>query len=431
MSEALEMSLVDLQLALEAGEVGPTEAIEASLEAIDRNELNAFVEARPEALAEASGARGPLAGIPIAVKDMFADGGRIPTAGSNVGGHWVSGTATVLERLRGAGAAIVAYTNLHEWGIGTSSAVTATGPIANPHDPLRIAGGSSGGSAAAVASLCVPGAIGTDAGGSIRIPAACCGIVGLKPTFGAVPTEGFTGHGGVFDHIGSMARTVGDVRVLLEILMGEPALSVGRISELKVGVARAFFCADLDARVQSVLDDVVSLLEWLVHDIREVDLADVADARKASPVLLMPRLAERLADDIRSRPESFQPESLPELERALHTTDASRAKAERIRSRVMGEWDRVFGDVDVVLTPTVPILPPLIEDVRAGTVDVDRAFIPLNAPMNVAGVPSLSMPCGESGGLPIGLTLTAARGRDRLLLDLGEQLETALRRRSA
>ena len=424
MSDALELSLVDLQWALAAGTIRSVDAIEASLEAIERDELNAFVESRPPP--DAARAGGPLAGLPIVVKDMFADGGRIPTAGSNVGGHWVGGTATVLERLRAAGATIVAYTNLHEWGIGTSSAITATGPIGNPYDPRRIAGGSSGGSAVAVATRCVPGAIGTDAGGSIRIPAACCGVVGLKPTFGIVPTEGFTGHGGIFDHIGPLSRTVTDVRVLFEILTGEPSPSGQRIPDLKIGVARAFFCDGLDPGVRSVFDRVVAVLETMVQSVTEVDLTDVADARKASPVLLMPLLAERLASDIRDRPDAFQPESLAELERALHTTDESRAKAHAIRRRVIAAWDRTFRDVDVVLTPTVPIVPPYIEDVRSGTVDVDRAFIPLNAPMNVAGVPSLSLPGGESDGLPVGVTITAARGGDHLLLDLGEQMETAL-----
>ena len=419
------MSLADLRFGLVAGVVGPTEAIELSLEAIAGDRLNAFVQGRLEALDERTG-RGPLAGVPIAVKDMFVDDDRVPTAGSNVGGHWLSGTAEVVRRLRRAGAAIVAYTNLHEWGIGTSSAVTATGPIANPVDPSRIAGGSSGGSAVALATHCVAGALGTDAGGSIRIPAACCGVVGLKPTFGLVPTEGFTGHGGVFDHIGPMARTVGDVRILVEILTGGPVAAVADVSDLRVGVARTFFCDDLDVGVRSVLDDTVSLLGSIVTDVRDVDLGDVADARKASPVLLVPRWAEKLAHEIRDRPELFQPETHAELERALHTTPESRAKAEAIVARVVDAWARVFSDVDVVLTPTIPVPPPLIADVQTGTVDVDRTFIPLNAPMNVAGVPSMSLPCGVQNGLPVGLTLTAARGRDGVLLDLAESLETLM-----
>lgn len=424
------MSLTDLRLELEAGHVGTTEAIELSLEAIAGDRLNAFVQGRLEALDEGTG-RGPLAGVPIAVKDMFVDDDRVPTAGSNVGGHWLTGTAEVVRRLRRAGAAIVAYTNLHEWGIGTSSAITATGPIANPVDASRIAGGSSGGSAVALATHCVAGALGTDAGGSIRIPAACCGVVGLKPTFGLVPTEGFTGHGGVFDHVGPMARTVGDVRMLLEILTSRPVAPVTDVSDLRVGVARVFFCDDLDVGVRAVLDDTASLLGSIVEDVRAVDLSDVADARKASPVLLVPRWAEKLAHEIRDRPELFQPETHAELERALHTTPESRAKAEAIVTRVVDAWARVFADVDVVLTPTIPIPPPLIADVQTGTVDVDRTFIPLNAPMNVAGVPSMSLPCGVSDGLPVGLTLTAARGRDGVLLDLGESLETALRGRVA
>ena len=183
--------------------------------AVDRV-LNAFVEIRQGARAAAPG--GPLTGIPIAVKDCFFHEGRVPTMGSNVHPRAHDGTAEVIRRLEAAGGAIVGYTNLHEWAIGGTSAVTATGPIRNPWDTDRVAGGSSGGSAAAIAAGLVPVSIGTDTGGSIRIPAACCGVVGLKPTQHAIPTGGYVGDGGPTDHIGVLAASTAQLEQVFEVV---------------------------------------------------------------------------------------------------------------------------------------------------------------------------------------------------------------------
>jgi aspartyl-tRNA(Asn)/glutamyl-tRNA(Gln) amidotransferase subunit A len=241
-----ELGLLDLCAAISSGDADAVEAVESSLDRIDAaGSLNAIVEARPQARDEARGARGPLAGVPVAIKDMFVDGGRAPTVGSRIGGHWLSGTAEVIDRLRRAGAVVVAYSNLHEWGVGTTSAITATGPIRNPWDSERVAGGSSGGSAAALAAGLVPAAIGTDAGGSIRIPASCCGVVGLKPTWGVVPMAGWVeGEDAPIDHIGPMARSVADVRALFEVLVDRRVERVDP-KQITVGVARRHFFDDL------------------------------------------------------------------------------------------------------------------------------------------------------------------------------------------
>ncbi|MDQ3940687.1 MAG: amidase, partial [Actinomycetota bacterium] len=260
----LEMSLRDLRAAIERGELDPGAVVAASLERIEAIDyrFNAFSEFRSAARDEAR-PDGPLAGVPIGVKDLLVDGGRHPMAGSKVHADWLSGTAEAVRRLRAAGAAVVGYTNLHEWGVGTTSAITSTGPISNPRARDRIAGGSSGGSAAAVAAGMVTAAIGTDAGGSIRIPAACCGISGFKPTHGRVPTEGFTGHGGGIDHIGPMGRNVSDVRALFEVLAGTPTLSVD-VKQLRVGVAREHFFGHVDAEVEAVLADALAQLTGVV-----------------------------------------------------------------------------------------------------------------------------------------------------------------------
>jgi Asp-tRNA(Asn)/Glu-tRNA(Gln) amidotransferase A subunit family amidase len=342
----------------------------------------------------------------------------------------MSGTATALRLLREAGADIVGYTNLHEWGVGTSSLVTATGPIRNPWDPGRIAGGSSGGSAVAVAGGAVDAAIGTDAGGSIRIPSACCGIVGLKPTHGAVPTEGFFADGSSVDHIGPMTRSVAMARTLFEILS---ATSIDPIdpASLRVGVAREFFFADLDPGIAASLERSIALLGSLVSEVRDVAVKDAEKSRRAMPALVLAGLLDRLAPRFDERLGEFQPETRATFMRARSLDDEARAEARRIKESVTRGFAGVFEEVDVVVTPTLSAPPPLIDDpvvsLPSGNRSIDQAYVPLNAPMNHAGVPSLSLPCGELvDGTTVNLTLTAARGREDLVLGLGEALELGL-----
>ena len=426
------MSLRHLRDAIDRGELERGDAVAASLELIDgvNLRLNAFSEVRPQAMDEIT--EGPLSGVPIGVKDLLVDRDRPPGAGSKVHGEWLSGTAESVRRLRAAGAAIVGYTNLHEWGVGTSSAITATGPIVNPRARDRIAGGSSGGSAAAVAAGMVTAAIGTDAGGSIRIPAACCGITGLKPTHGRVPTDGFTGHGGGIDHIGPMGRSVGDVRALFEVLVGSPALPVD-VAQVRIGIAREHFFDSVEADVETALSRAVSELEGIVEEIEDVVVEGAAEARRAIPIFLLSPLIPHLEPALTERSDDFQPETREILLRARSIDDTARERASQIRAQVIAGWEKVFRKVDVVLTPTIPCRPPSISDpdidLSSSPRSADRAFVPLNAPMNVAGVPSLSMPCGElADGTTVNCTLTAMRDNDDVVLAVAEALEATLDR---
>ncbi|MFN2388585.1 MAG: amidase [Actinomycetota bacterium] len=434
--------------------------------------LNAFVELRPEAIEEAASASGPLAGVPVAIKDMFVDRGRAPTAGSHAPARGMTGTAAAVERLRAAGAAIVGYANLHEWALGMTSAVTATGPVRNPWDLERTPGGSSGGSAAAVAAGIVPAAIGSDAGGSIRCPAACCGIVGFKPTWGRVPMEGFAAGECEIDHVGPLARSSADARLLFDVLSGAPSGHVAP-EELRVGIARAHFFADIDPTFEPVLEDALGVVRRIVASVTEVEVARADTAGWAVGMLLLPHCARLLADDLAQRPETFQRETLDllrigaemavatdpcdhdhvalvtHLRRLLPTRVATsvgalpgplravvrrhlfnRSQGREARRRVVAAWDDVFADVDVVVTPTVPAPPPRIDEGRvvlpSGRTSPDKAYLPITGPMNLGGVPALSLPCGLSAeGWPVSLTFTADRGRDDLVLSLGEAFERA------
>lgn len=330
MDEPLSLGIGALRRALKQGELKPSEVAEAALARIaELAHLNAFVEPRESAPAEAAAA-GPLAGVPLAVKDMFADRDRVPTCGSRAHGTWVSGTATVVARLRAAGAVVVGYTNLHEWGVGMTSAATATGPILNPWDQALVPGGSSGGSAAALAAGIVPAAIGTDAGGSIRCPSACCGTAGIKPSRGRIPTEGFVGHGGPIDGVGPMARSVEDVATLFGV-MADEALELPDASGLRLGIPRTFFFDDVDPGVAAAVEAGIEVLRGLVAEVREVDLPSAPMASFAVPGLLLPLFAERLGDTDES---AFQPPTarLLELGRGCPMTTVRRRWACRPRS---------------------------------------------------------------------------------------------------
>jgi aspartyl-tRNA(Asn)/glutamyl-tRNA(Gln) amidotransferase subunit A len=429
--ELHELGVLDLRAAISSGEADASEAVAASLDRIDASRsLNAIVEARHQAGDESRQAKGSLAGVPVVVKDMFVDGGRTPTVGSRICGHWLTGTAEVIERLRRAGAVVVAYSNLHEWGVGTTSAITATGPIRNPWAPDRVPGGSSGGSAAALAAGLAPAAIGTDAGGSIRIPASCCGVVGLKPTWGVVPTSGWVeGEGAPIDHIGPMARTVPDVRALFEVLVDGKVETVDP-AQLRVGIARKHFFEDLDPTFARTIEDAIEYLDDVVADVREIEVDAVENGGHAIALLLLPHTANLLREDLERRPHDLQPETLNVLMLGAAMQEADIEQGRAVMEAVTVGWEKAFTEVDIVITPTTPAPPPLIAEqtyqLRGGATNAELPNIALNGPMNLGGVPSLSLPCGKApDGLTVNMTLTAARGGDAVLLSLGEALEAA------
>lgn len=427
MDEVLSLGIGALRAALEQGELKKSEVAEASLARIgERGHLNAFVETRSSAPAEAGEAEGPLAGVPLAVKDMLVDRDRTPTCGSAAHGTWLSGTATIVERLRAAGAVVVGYSNLHEWGVGMTSAITATGPILNPWDTALVPGGSSGGSAAALASGMVAAAIGTDAGGSVRCPSACCGTTGLKASWGRLPTDGFVGHGGAIDGLGPMARSVEDVAALFAV-MADDELSLPEAGSLRLGIARSFFFDDVDPPIAAAVEEGIEVLRGVAAEVRDVEVPSAPMASFAVPGLLLPLFAGLLEG---VDPSVFQPPTAHLLELGRTMSDEDRAQAAAVQAQVTADWERVFDEVDVVVTPTLPGPPARIEtlmlELPSGPASPELAYLRTNSPMNLGGVPALSLPCGEiGGGLTTSMTLTARRGRDEAALALGLAYERA------
>ena len=425
MTDPTSWSLTELRRRIDSGTASAGDVVAAHRDracAVGPG-LNAFTELTDEGV----GAEGPLHGLPIAVKDAFVDGGRVPTMGSKVHPTWLSGTAEVLRRLRAAGATVIGYTNLHEWAIGTTSVVTATGPVRNPWDRSRMSGGSSGGSAAAVAAGLVPAAIGTDAAGSIRIPAAACGVVGVKATFGGIPLDGEAGAASPLNAAGVIARSVDDAAFLFSVLTRRRAEPVD-VSGLRLGIPSHCFYDDVEPRVAEVVRGAAEQLGRSVAKLQSVHVRGVESSASVVARTQLPLVAGRLRDRLEARPGDFDPATAKALQRGLRTEMGT----EPDRADVRAAWDEAFSVVDVLVVPTLPALPPPIDqrkvDLPRGTRSVDLAQIELNAPMNVAGLPAMSVPCGVLDGLPVALTLVAPAGAEDVLFAVGTALEDRLDR---
>lgn len=438
--------------------ISPVEVTRATLERIDKLNpaLNPYITVTPELAMKAAREaeseiqhnkwRGHLHGIPIAVKDLFDTAGTRTTAGSALFKDRVpEQDAEVIRRLKAAGAILVGKTNMHEFAYGGTSLVTAFGGVHNPWELDRIAGGSSGGSAAAVAAGLCYGALGSDTAGSIRQPAAYCGIVGLKPTYGLVSTRGVIPLSWSLDHVGPMARSVTDAALLLQAIAGYDSAEITSIrmdvpnymetlrrrpTSIRLGVARDFFFEGLEPEIQAAIDDALSVLRKLTAGIAEVAIP----ARNQEELRSAVRSAEAYtyhADFVAKSPELYQPETLARLRGDARISTAAYVRARRELDRMRRSTGQVFETVDAIVTPTSPILPPSIADFsheRGGSAEFLVRNIQNTSPFNVYGWPTISIPCGFSAsGLPIGLQISGPAGRDVVVLQVAHAYEQATR----
>jgi len=390
---------------------------------------------------------GPLHGIPIGLKDIIDVAGVRTTAASAQfcttpstpqKDRVPTEDAQVVRRLRAGGAIILGKQNLHEFAYGGSSMISFFGEVHNPWDPNRIAGGSSGGSAASVAAGLGFAAVGTDTAGSIRLPAAYCGVVGVKPTYGRVSTRGVVPLSSSYDHVGPITTSVYDAALMLQVMSDYdspnprphklvPSL-VSAFDDppptLRVGVPRAFFFDDLNPEIAAAIEKAIQVFTSLHHEIRDIKLEVPTDRTLAS--------AEAYAyhkEFINSSPELYQPATLARIRSGanISVNDALRASADLQASR--HDIQEIFNEVDVLLTPTVPIPPPLIADLREHPEDLrsqELIMLRNTRPFNVWGIPTISVPCGftKDGG-PIGLQLAAAPWHGIVLLQAAHAYEQA------
>jgi aspartyl-tRNA(Asn)/glutamyl-tRNA(Gln) amidotransferase subunit A len=416
--------------------------------------LNAFITVTAEsALAEARRAeselqrgkwRGPLHGIPIALKDLFDTAGVRTTAGSAVFKDRVpKDDGEVVRRLKAAGAVLVGKTNMHEFAYGGSSLVTYFGGVHNPWKPDHIAGGSSGGSAAAVAAELCYGALGSDTGGSIRQPSGYCSIVGLKPSYGLVSNRGVIPLSWSLDHVGPMTRTVADTALMLQVIAGyDPdettsvqmevpdysAALLRRPSTLRIGVARDFFFAGLDPEIETAVSRALTVLEKLTGGIRDVAVS----ATTQEGLRTMVRAAEAYAyhaEFVAKSPELYQPETLARIRTGADITTSAYIQARRELDQIRRTSGQVFQTVDAIVAPTTLIPPPGIAEFNTGvstSIEKQTRTIHNTSPFNVYGWPTISIPCGFTrSGLPIGLQIIGPSGGDAVVLQLAHAYEQA------
>jgi aspartyl-tRNA(Asn)/glutamyl-tRNA(Gln) amidotransferase subunit A len=441
---------------IRAGDVSPVALTAACLEriaALDA-QVNAFITVtadeavyearRVELELERGDDPGPLAGVPIALKDLFDTAGVRTTAGSKFFAERTpERDAVVVERLRDAGAVILGKLNMHEWALGVRNDNPHYGACHNPSALDRITGGSSGGSAAALAAGMCCGSLGSDTGGSIRIPASLCGIVGLKPTYGRVSTRGVVPLSWSLDHVGPMGRTVTDVAQLLQIIAGRDAADPGSgnastddyLAELddgitgwRIGVINDEWLGELEPEVRAAVRAVIDVLASAGAWIEELDAPDLPDAARLNGLMTTADAAAFHRDRVEQSPGDFGADVLARLRRGAAYGAADYADARRrqtVLRRTFESWFAEHGGAfDVVVLPATPCTAPRI----AGLDPVAMAPVltRLTAPFNFTGLPALSVPCGiASDGLPIGLQLVGAPWAERRVLRAGRAYERA------
>ena len=437
MTDALDLTLHEQAAAIAAGEVDPSELLDAALARIEsRNpSVNAVVETFPERSREmlAAAPDGPLYGVPVVIKDEWPLPWRAQRFGAAELMVPVSpGESGPYRALRDAGAVIVGVGNMHELGAGSTGNISFYGAARNPWDTERCPGGSSSGPAAAVAARLVAGAVGADGLGSVRFPAAYCGLTGLKPTFGRSAMEGH--------HMAPVTETIvsgplcadaADCRLLGSVLFGE-GLAAGEASGLRIGVVREMAAEDVTPEVRQACDAAVETLRAeTAGEVREIQLP-LLDAATLAAVLLISE--EGMHGVTPERLNGLHPEISPigrgTLKYRVLLPAAAMVQARRVRTMIRRHLAELFEQIDVIAWPTVPAPAPLLQsplvELPSGTLTADQANVRGAALANLTGIPAISVPVGLSHErMPIGLQLQAAWGRDELLLDAAEALERA------
>ncbi len=471
MSNLLELSVAAATGKIAAGEVSRLEYFEAWREAAAGDELNAYLWRAEERSAEGDGA---LAGVPVAVKDLFCTEGIPTTAGSRIlEGHRPLYTATAVRRLAAAGAGVLGKTNMDEFAMGSSNENSAYGPVRNPHDRERVPGGSSGGSAAVVAGGLAPCAIGTDTGGSIRQPAALCGIVGLKPTYGAISRYGMIAFASSLDQCGPLTRDVTDAALLLAAMQGKDpcdSTSVGieggieapareDLKGLRFAVPAELSGDTIAPGVRAVFEATLERIEELGGEIAEVPLPHAEHGISAYYVIAPAEASSNLAryDGVRygmrvepegdvvemyesTRAAGFGDEVKRRIMLGTYALssgyyDAYYGRAQKVRTRIAADFAAAFGQFDFVVTPTSPSVA-----FGLGEKTADPLAMYMNdfftVPISLAGIPAISIPAGmaepEGGGpqLPVGFQIAAPAFAEQRLLDAAHALEAAIDFRS-
>lgn len=435
--ETAFLGIAELGRAYRAGTLSPLDVVRQAIARLERLEpqLNAVAHRMDEeAIADAERLdaelragqdRGPLHGIPVAVKDLVEIAGQPTGYGSRVRAPSVAAEdALLVTRLREAGAIILCKSNLLEYAYGIAH--PDVGQTNNPHDIGRTSGGSSGGSAALVAAGIVPVAVGTDTGGSIRIPASYCGIVGLKPTFGLVPLDGTFPLSWTLDHAGPLARSAADAAILLECLSaGAMPSALTSLDSIRIGVVGYHAGSpELTPAVAANMAEVIERLRASGAVIVDLDIAELREANSQLRKIILPEASVIHAPLHAENADGYAPKTRSQVEAGFATSAFDYLRAQEFRARLLKAVEARFADVDVLLGPSVPFPAP-IEDPEF-TEDGQEGEMLSSGFANMTGQPSVSLPSGMDGHLPIGIQLTAALGADARLLAIAGAVEAAL-----
>ena len=404
--------------------------------------------ARAADSAVSRGAAGPLAGVPLALKDLFDTAGVRTTGGSRIFADRVPAEdAEVVARLRAAGAAFVGKTNLHEWAFGVTNQNPHYGPTRNPWDLARIPGGSSGGSAAALAIDGCYGAMGSDTGGSIRIPASLCGVVGLKPTYGRVSVRGVIPLAWTLDHAGPMARAVRDVAVLYRLIAGyderDPLCVDAALEDplptiedgargLRLGLPRSHFFERADAEIAAIVRAAIAVLEREGASVVDIPFPASDALFDTQRTIISSDAAAYHADHIRERPEEIGADVLARLHQADQMSATQLATARHRREELRREIVALFARCDVIVTPATAVAAPELTyddpSAAAGAAAREAAarLTAMTSPFNLTGLPAISVPCGfTASGLPVGLQIAGGPWREATVLRVARAYERA------
>ncbi len=443
MTTQTDVTLLDIHTiagAYRRAELSPVDVVQACLDRINRcdRRLNAWITVLGEqALAEAHDAesalsraedRGPLHGIPVAVKDNFDTAGvRTTCASAILRDHMAARDAAAVQSLRQAGAIVLGKTNMLEFAYGIVH--PEYGQCNNPWNLERTSGGSSSGSVAAVAAGMAYGSLGTDTGGSIRIPAAYCGVAGLKPTYERISRDGVFPLSWSLDHVGPIARTVADVRLLLDVLdkpgrresqNGHPRRTT--LAGTRVGIVVQHLGEDLRPGVRAAFERATELLSDSGAQLLEVEIPSLPYADQALLAVIAPEATSVHERWLRTRPDDYAPLTRAQLELGALAPALDYVRGQRYRRKLMSEFATVFGQVDVIISPTVAWVAPREDPAVAGeegTIEARRT-----GPYNLAGLPAISVPCGAGeDGLPVGLQIAGPWLQDSDVLDIAAAFE--------
>ena len=460
MSELVWKSITELARLIATKEISPVEVVQAHLDRIEAldGKLKAYITVcREEALAAAKTAEaavvngqalGRLHGIPVGLKDLYATAGIKTTGGSKILADWVpTEDATVVTRLKEAGAIILGKLNMHEFAYGPEGLNVHYGNAWNPWDAKthRIAGGSSSGSGVAVAAGLCPGALGSDTGGSVRIPAALCGITGLKPTYGRVSRAGVLPLAWSLDHVGPMTRTAADSALMLSAMAGydprDPTSSVlpvpdyaaaltGQVKGLRVGLLRAFFLESTGLVLRQAVEQAAKALEELGATVEEVTLTTAEHVAGAALAIVGPEALAYHEAWMKSRPDDYGPDVRERLRVGAFISATQYLRGQQVRALIRSEVDALLAKLDVLIAPATPIVATPVgqtevtienekRDVRGSLIRFTRIF-------NLSGHPVCTVPCGFTApGLPIGMQIVGRPFDEATVLRVADAYQRA------